>query len=178
MESTTIKPHIHRSAFLADGARVLGDVAVGKNSSIWFNAVIRGDEGKIVIGEKTNIQDCVVLHSDLGKGPLIGDKCTVGHGAIVRAASIGDNVMIGMNATVMSGVEIGRDSIVAANALVPYNTKFPPRSLIQGVPAVRVREIKDSEIQTNTMAAELYVELTNRYATGEIAGADKCEELK
>ncbi len=176
MTDRKLAPQIHASAYLAEGARVLGEVKIGRNSSVWFNAVIRGDEGKIRIGENTNIQDCVVLHSDLGKGPLIGDNCTVGHGAIVRAATIGENVMVGMNATVMSGAEIGKDSIVAANALVPFNKIFPPRSVIQGVPAVRVREITDSEIKANAMAADFYVKLIHRYATGLVAGARSCKE--
>ena len=172
MENEKLKPVVHESVFLADGAKVLGDVAIGQGSGVWFNAVLRGDEGKIVIGEGTNVQDCVVMHSDMGMGPVIGNGCTIGHGAVVRAAQIGDNVMVGMNATVMTGVEIGKDSIVAANALVPYHKKFPPRSLIQGVPAVLVRELKDSEVEANVMAAKLYVELARRYSSGQITGLE------
>ncbi len=172
MKEKIIKPTIHSSAFLAQGARILGEVEVGKNSSVWFNAVIRGDEGLIGIGKNTNIQDCVVMHSDLGKGPQIGDNCTVGHGAVVRAAIIGDNSMIGMNSTVMSGSEIGADSVVAAHALIPYNKKYPPRSLIQGIPAERIREVTDEEIKFNKMAADFYVKLIKRYNSGQVAGAE------
>lgn len=171
MEEKILKPDIHPSAFVADGARVLGEVHLMENSSVWFNAVIRGDEGAISIGGNTNIQDCVVLHSDMGSGPQIGENCTVGHGAVVRAAEIGANTMIGMNATVMSGVEIGENSIVGANALIPYNKKFPPKSLIQGVPAVRVRELTDSEVDFNKKAAFFYVKLIERYSSGQVAEA-------
>ncbi|SHI67256.1 Carbonic anhydrase or acetyltransferase, isoleucine patch superfamily [Desulfatibacillum alkenivorans DSM 16219] len=172
MEQEKLKPAVHETAFIADGARVRGDVVIAQGSGVWYNAVMRGDEGRISVGEGTNIQDCVVVHSDLGMGADIGNGCTVGHGAVIRGAKIGDNVMVGMNSTIMTGVEIGRDSIVAANALVSYNKKFPPRSLIQGVPARFVRELTDDEVESNVMAAKLYIELARRYSSGQIAGLE------
>ena len=165
-----LKPRIHESVFIAEGARICGDVEIGEGSSIWFNAVIRGDEGKISIGKNTNIQDNTVLHSDMMVGIQIGDGVTIGHGAIIRGCIIGNNTMIGMNATVMTNAEIGSECVVGANTFVPYNKKFPPRSLIIGVPARLVRELKSEELEFGKIATRIYEELKEKYSHGEIIG--------
>jgi carbonic anhydrase/acetyltransferase-like protein (isoleucine patch superfamily) len=165
-----LKPRIHDSVFIAEGARIYGDVEIGEGSSIWFNAVIRGDEGKITIGRHTNIQDNSVIHSD-GMIPVeIGDSVTVGHGAIIRGCRLGNSVMVGMNATIMSGVEIGDYCSVGANCFIPYSKKFPPRSLIAGVPAKLLRELKEEETRVNDMPVAIYKEVIQNYLNKKIIG--------
>ena len=139
------RPRVHPSAFVAPGARIVGDVEVGPGSSIWFNAVIRGDADAVRIGADTNVQDNAVLHTDAGSPCLVGDRCTIGHGAIVHGCRIGDGSLVGMGAVVLSGAEIGAGSLVAAGALVAEGKEFPPASLIVGVPARRIREITEED---------------------------------
>lgn len=165
-----LKPKIHESVFIAEGARIYGDVEIGEGSSVWFNAVIRGDEGKIKIGKNTNIQDNAVIHSDMGVATEIGDNVTIGHGAIVRGCKIGNNVMIGMNATVMTNSEIGEYSIVGANAFVPYNKRFPPRSEILGLPAKLVREVNEEDLETIRKGTQVYEGLKKLYFEKRILG--------
>ena len=165
-----LRPRIHESVFIAKGAQIYGDVEIGEGSSVWFNAVIRGDEGKIVIGRNTNIQDTAVIHSDANMPVEIGDNVTVGHGAIIRACKLGNSVMVGMNATIMSGVEIGERSIVGANSFIGYNKKFPPRSLITGIPAKLARELSLAETAINDAAPQIYRELVEKYRRGAFGG--------
>jgi carbonic anhydrase/acetyltransferase-like protein (isoleucine patch superfamily) len=165
-----LKPSIHPSVFIAEGARIYGDVEIREGASVWFNAVIRGDEGRIVIGRNTNIQDNCVVHSDQEVGIEIGDEVTIGHGAIIRGCRIGNGCMIGMNATIMNNSEIGAESIVGTGAVVPYNKTYPPRSLILGVPARPVRVLADEETTVNRKAARIYQELVDQYRSGVIAG--------
>jgi len=167
-QEQALTPRIHPSVFVAEGARICGDVEIGRGASVWFNAVIRGDEGKVTIGENTNIQDNAVIHSDLGAPVEIGRNVTVGHGAVVRSARIGDHVSIGMNATIMSGSEIGDYSVVGANALVPYRKKFPERSLITGLPARRIRGIEGDMLRANQVAVDIYLDLAEQYRSGRI----------
>jgi carbonic anhydrase/acetyltransferase-like protein (isoleucine patch superfamily) len=168
-----LKPRVHESVFIAEGARIYGDVEIGEGSSVWFNAVIRGDEGKITIGTNTNIQDNVVVHSDMMVGTQIGNDSTIGHGAVIRGCRIGNNTMIGMNSTIMSNAEIGSDSVVGANTFVPYNKKFPPRSLIMGLPAKRVRELKKEELGAGRIAARIYEKLIDMYTKEQVLGYTK-----
>jgi carbonic anhydrase/acetyltransferase-like protein (isoleucine patch superfamily) len=170
ISQTVLKPKIHHSVFVAEGARIFGDVEIGKGSSVWFNAVIRGDEGKIVIGKNTNIQDNCVIHSDQDVAVIIGDNVTIGHGAIVRGCRIGNNSMIGMNATIMNNVDIGEASIVGTNAMVSYNKKFPPRALVIGIPAKMIRLLTDEELQLNEKAGKIYRDLMERYNNKAILG--------
>jgi carbonic anhydrase/acetyltransferase-like protein (isoleucine patch superfamily) len=167
-----LRPHIHESVFIARGAQIYGDVEIGEGSSVWFNAVIRGDEGKIGIGRNTNIQDNAVIHSDANMPVEIGDNVTVGHGAVIRACKLGNSVMVGMNATVMSGVEIGERSIVGANSFIGYNKKFPPRSLITGIPAKLVREMSFAETAINDAATEVYEQVVEKYRRGAFGGLE------
>lgn len=169
-ESSVLVPHIHESVFVAEGARIYGDVEIRANASVWFNAVIRADEGKIVIGTRTNIQDNTVLHSDMGVRVEIGNNVTIGHGAVLRGCRIWDNVMIGMNATIMTHAEIGEHSIVGANSFVPHNRRYEPRSLIMGCPAKRIRELTEEELGWNEIALTVYRGLVDQYLRKEILG--------
>jgi carbonic anhydrase/acetyltransferase-like protein (isoleucine patch superfamily) len=156
-------PKISDTAFIADSAAVIGDVEVGDFSSVWFNAVLRGDRNKIRIGNRTSIQDSVVIHVDPVNGVQIGDDVSVGHGAVLHGCRIESNVLIGMNSTVLNGAEIGKNSIVGANALIPEGKKFPENSLIIGVPGKIKREIEESEIEAIKENAAEYVEFVREY---------------
>lgn len=141
-------PEIDLSVYLAENATVIGDVKIGKNCSIWFNAVLRGDVNSIRIGENTNIQDGVVLHTLYQKSVVeIGDNVSVGHNATIHGAKICDNVLVGMGATVLDGAVVGENSIIAANALVKSGTIVEPGSLYAGVPAKRVKEVSPEQVE-------------------------------
>lgn len=165
-------PKISETAFIADSADVIGDVEVGNLSSIWFNAVLRGDRNKIKIGSRTSIQDNVVIHADPENGVQIGDEVSVGHGAVLHGCRIEDNVLIGMNSTILNGAEIGKNSIVGANALISEGKKFPENSLIIGVPGKVKREIEKSEIEAIAKNAAEYVEFVREYRE-EVKSKDK-----
>ena len=164
------RPEIHESVYIAQGARVFGSVQLARGVSVWFNAVLRGDEGPVEIGEDCNIQDNVLIHSDLGAAVIIGERVTVGHGAVIRSCRIGDDVMIGMNATIMSRAEIGANCIVGANSFVPYNRSYPPGSMIMGAPARLVRPLTETERTYNQAAIDVYKKLVEQYRAGGIEG--------
>ena len=135
------QPVLGTGVYIARTAVVLGDVTLGEHSSVWYNAVLRGDINRIVVGHHTNIQDLAVVHLADDFPCLIGNWVTVGHSAIVHACTVGDECLIGMGATILDGAEIGAQSIVGANALVTQGTKIPPGSLVLGSPAKVVREL-------------------------------------
>jgi len=152
------RPVIDASALIVDSAQVIGDVIIGEESSVWFNAVIRGDVNHIRIGKRTNIQDGSVLHVTRKKHPLvIGDEVTVGHGVILHACTIGSRCLIGMGAIVMDASEVGDDCIVGAGSLVTPNTQIPPRSLALGSPARVMRSLTEEELRTVRESAANYV---------------------
>jgi len=125
----------------------VGDVTLGPETSVWFNAVIRADSDSITIGGGTNIQDGAVLHTDPGVPCEVGERCTIGHGAIVHACRIGHGSLIGMGAIVLTRAVIGDESLVAAGAVVPERREFPPRSLLLGAPARVVRTLLDEDVE-------------------------------
>ncbi len=142
------KPLLHDPVFLAPGARVIGRVEIGENSSVWYNAVIRGDVDRVQIGRSTNIQDGAVVHEDEGYPCIVGDHVVVGHNAVLHGCTIEDNVIIGMGAIILSGAKIGANSVVAAGALVPGGREIPPNSLAVGSPAKVARELLPGEQET------------------------------
>ena len=168
-----LKPKVHDSVFVAQGAHIYGDVEIGEGSSVWFNAVIRGDEGKVTIGKNTNIQDNTVVHSDDGAEVEIGNNVTIGHGAVIRGGKIGNNVMVGMNSTVMSNSEIGENSIVGGNSFVPYFKTFPKGSILAGAPAKLIREAGEKDMEAGRLAPRIYSDLIRRYSEKEIVGYKK-----
>ena len=155
------------SAFIAQGAIVLGDVTIGEASSVWFNAVIRGDTEAIRIGCRTNVQDLCLLHADEGFPCLLGDRVTLGHAAIVHGATIEDDCMIGMRAVVMNGAKIGRGSIVAVGAVVTAGTVIPPGSVVMGVPGKVRREAGQRDGERIEHAARHYVEQAKKFSKVE-----------
>ena len=152
--------------YVAPGASVIGQVRLGLDVSIWFGAVLRGDNAMIEVGDGSNIQDGAVVHVDPGFPVSIGAGCTVGHRAIVHGASIGPNSLIGMGATILNGAKIGANCLVGANALVTENKSFPDGWLIIGSPAKASRELMPAEIEGLRRSAETYVANGRRYAVG------------
>ncbi len=151
-------PKLGRQVYVARGAVVVGDVTLGDHSSVWYNAVLRGDINRIVVGESTNIQDNAVVHLAEELPCLLGNFVTIGHSAIVHACVIEDESLIGMGATVLDGAVIGAQSIVGANALVTQGVRIPPGSLVLGAPAKVVRALTgDERAGLKTWAAK-YVE--------------------
>ncbi|HBN56632.1 MAG TPA: gamma carbonic anhydrase family protein [Lachnospiraceae bacterium] len=152
------KPKIHKEAVIAKGAVVIGDVTVEKDSSVWYNAVVRGDLQPIVIGEGSNVQDNAVLHVDRTCPLTIGKKVTVGHGAILHGCTIEDEVLVGMGAVVMNKAVVGKGSIIAAGALVTQNTVIPPGSLVMGNPGKIRRQATPQEMRASIQNAENYIQ--------------------
>jgi carbonic anhydrase/acetyltransferase-like protein (isoleucine patch superfamily) len=151
------------TAYLAPGAIVLGDVMIGAESSIWFNAVVRGDTEAIRIGSQTNVQDLCILHADPGFPCVLGDRVTVGHAAIVHGATVEDDCMIGMRAVVMNGARIGKGSLIAVGAVVTEGTELPPGSVVMGVPGKIRRDVTEADRERMAHAALHYVEQAKRF---------------
>jgi gamma-carbonic anhydrase len=159
-----IYPTIHPSVFLADGAFIIGDVQIGPQSSVWFNAVVRGDVCPIRIGEKTNIQDNVTLHVTHDTGPLtIGNQVTIGHGAVIHACTLQDHVLIGMGATLLDHCIIESGSMVAAGSLVRQGFCVPAGMLVAGVPAKVVRPLTEKELANIHESADNYLRYVAHY---------------
>ena len=150
--------------YVAPGAVLIGRIRLGLDVSIWFNAVLRGDNDTISIGERSNIQDGAVLHVDAGYPVSIGAGCTIGHRAIVHGATIGDDSLVGMGATILNGAVIGRHCLVGANALVTEGKMFPDGSLVIGAPAKLARALTETEIEGLHRSAAGYVDQGRRYA--------------
>jgi carbonic anhydrase/acetyltransferase-like protein (isoleucine patch superfamily) len=151
------------SVFIAHGAVVVGDVSIGRGSSVWFNAVVRGDTDRIEIGEDTNIQDLTVVHVDEGQPALLGNRITVGHRAVIHGCRIEDDCLIGMGAVVLSGASIGTGSLVGAGALVREGEKVPPGSLVVGAPARVVGPVRDAHREAILRGATHYAALARSY---------------
>jgi carbonic anhydrase/acetyltransferase-like protein (isoleucine patch superfamily) len=138
-------PDVRAAAFLAPGAVLIGGVTLGEGVSIWYGCVLRADVGTITVGRDVNIQDGSILHADAGFPTVLGDRVSLGHGAVVHGATVEDDVLIGMRATVLNGARIGTGSLVAAGAVVRPGTVVPPGSLVTGVPAKVRRPVTDEE---------------------------------
>ncbi len=157
------RPRIDDSAYVADGAQVIGDVVLEAEASVWFNAVLRGDTERITIGAGSNIQDGAIVHADPGFPCRVGAGVVTGHGAILHGCQIGDHCLIGMGAIILNGATISPGSIVAAGALVPEGKEFPPDSLIMGVPAKVVREATARDREQIAAGARHYQERARIY---------------
>ena len=154
---------IAEGIYIAEGAKIIGDVTIGEDSSVWYNAVIRGDSNSIVIGKNTNVQDNAVLHTSHNHAIEIGDNVTIGHGAIVHGCTIGNNVLIGMGAIVLDGAIVEDNCIIGAGALVTQNKVMQEGSLVLGNPAKVVREISAEEKASIIKNAKEYVEESQSY---------------
>ena len=152
----TRKPDIAAAAFVARDAQIIGDVTLGKDSSIFYGAVLRGDIESIHIGEATNVQDGCIIHLADDLGARVGAWCTIGHAAIIHACTVGDECLVGMKAVILDGAEIGDQCLIAAGALVTQRMKIPPRSMVMGTPAKVVRSLNEAEIVALRESAEKY----------------------
>jgi len=160
------RPALGAGAWVAPSADVVGDARLGEGASVWFGAVIRADNTPILVGDRTNVQEGAMLHSDPGSPLTVGAEVTVGHHAILHGCTVGDRSLIGMGATVLNGAVIGEDSLVGAGALVTEGKSFPPRSLIVGSPARVARELTDEQVERLRWSAAGYAKRAADYAAG------------
>ena len=154
-------PQIHETAYVAEGAQVIGDVILKADSSIWYNTVCRADINRIVIGERTNIQDSSVIHLENDQGVLVENDVTVGHNAIIHGCSIADGALIGMGAIIMNGAVIGKGAVIGAGAVVKEDMVIPDFSLVVGVPGKIVKTLSPETYDDNVKWAAKYVKLAN-----------------
>ena len=157
------QPVLGHEAWVAPNATVIGDVRLGDNASIWWSAVVRGDNDTIAIGAGSNIQDGSVLHVDAGVPMILGTNVTVGHLAMLHGCSIGDESLIGIKSVILNKAVIGRRCIIGANSLIPEGKLIPERSLVMGSPGKVVRQLSDEEVARLLLAAQGYVEKARRY---------------
>jgi len=159
-------PQADPTVFLAPGVQLIGDVAIGEQASIWYNAVLRGDLAPIRIGRRTNIQDGCIGHVNTGQPLLVGDEVSVGHGAIIHGCTIGSGTLIGMGAIVLNGAEIGEYALIGAGSLVTENKKIPSYTLSLGSPAKVVRELTEEDLQRMKRTMESYVQKGMEFKNG------------
>jgi carbonic anhydrase/acetyltransferase-like protein (isoleucine patch superfamily) len=153
-----VMPTIEENVFIAPGAMVIGNVTLREGASVWYNTVIRADTSPIVIGRRTNIQDNCTLHVDDDAPLTIGDRCTIGHGAVIHGATLGDQVLVGMKAVVLSHARIGARTMIGACALVGEHKDIPEGVLMLGMPAKYARELTEAELDNLVSSAEEYYE--------------------
>jgi carbonic anhydrase/acetyltransferase-like protein (isoleucine patch superfamily) len=165
-DASVKSPTIDPTAFIARGAVVLGDVAVGKDASVWYSAVIRGDTDRIVVGDETNIQDLTMIHADEGVPCTIGRRVTVGHRAILHGCTVGDGCMIGMGAILLNNVKVGANTVVGAGALLTEGTEVPEGVLVVGAPGRVIRHLDEATIARLELAWRHYVEQARRHRSG------------
>ena len=159
------QPRIDETAYVAESATVIGRVTLARESSVWFQAVVRGDNETIEIGERSNVQDGAVLHSDPGSPLVIGADVTIGHQVMLHGCTIGDGSLIGIQAVVLNGAVIGRNCLVAAGAVVTEGKTFPDNSLILGAPAKAVRQLSEANIAMLRNGSIEYMTKAKRYKT-------------
>src|SRR3954468_2142952 len=157
------KPELHPTVFVAPGAKVIGKVRVGEESTIWFNTVLRGDEGPITIGKRCSIQDNSTIHLYEGAPVVVEDEVTVGHNVILHGCKVGKRSIIGMGSTILDHAEIGEECIIGANTLIPSGKKIPPRSLVVGSPGKVVRELTEKDLNLIQLSIDTYVDKGYKY---------------
>ena len=158
-------PSMAESAWVADSAQVIGDVVLAEDASVWFGAVLRGDNTRLQIGARTNIQDGAVLHSDAGKPLILGEDVTIGHQAMLHGCTVGDGSLIGIQAVVLNGARIGKSCLVGAGAVVTEGKQFEDGWLILGAPAKAVRPLTPEQLEGLAHSAAGYVAKARRFKT-------------
>jgi carbonic anhydrase/acetyltransferase-like protein (isoleucine patch superfamily) len=161
-----VAPRLHPSAYVADSAEVIGNVELAEGASVWFGAILRGDNDLMSIGKGANVQDGSVLHSDPGFPLTLGADVTIGHMVMLHGCTIGDGTLVGIGAVVLNGAKIGRNCLVGAGALVTEGKEFPDNSMIVGAPAKAIKELTPEQAARMRHAAEHYVENSARYRKG------------
>ncbi|KAI3642683.1 hypothetical protein MP228_012238 [Amoeboaphelidium protococcarum] len=164
LKNLAVKPNVARAAFVAKSTNIIGNVSLAKDSSVYYNAVIRGDINHISIGERSNVQDNVCIHVTRKYPTVVGEGVSIGHSAVLHGCRIGNDCLIGMGAVVLDGAQIGNQSLVAANSTVTMNKTFPARSLIMGSPAKLIRQLYDEELADIKDNAARYVEYSAHHA--------------
>jgi carbonic anhydrase/acetyltransferase-like protein (isoleucine patch superfamily) len=161
-----VSPELAEQCWIAPSASVIGQVRLGEEASVWFGAVLRGDNEPIVVGERCNIQDLAVIHTDPGFPVTIGTGCTIGHRAILHGCTIGENSLIGMGATILNGAVIGRNCMIGAGALIGESKTIADNSLVVGMPGKVIRTIGDDGEKMLREAADIYVARWKDYRDG------------
>lgn len=166
-------PQDEGSAFVAPNATIQGNVVLKKDSSVWYGAVLRGDCGQLVLGERTNVQDNAVLHCDENGSVLLGSDVTVGHGAIVHGCTVGDGTLIGMHATLLNHCTVGKNCIIGAGALIPEGMIIPDGMIAVGVPAKLLRPVTAAQIENNFQNAAHYVSFGQLHKTQSFSAEER-----
>lgn len=159
-------PALHDSVWVAETAAVIGNIVMAEDSSVWFGAVMRGDNEPITIGARSNVQDNAVLHSDPGQALTVGEDVIVGHQVMLHGCTIGDGCLIGIGATILNGAQIGEGSIIGAHALVTENKIIPPNSLVVGSPGRVMKTLGEAEANFLKLNAQVYVSNAKRFRNG------------
>lgn len=158
-----LEPQLHPSVYMAEGAKLIGDLRMGEESSVWFNAVLRADLAPIIIGKRCNIQDNVVGHVNTDQPLIVGDDVSVGHTAIIHGCSIGTGSLIGMGSILLNGADIGEYTLIGAGSVVTENSKIPPYTLALGTPAKVIRELTDADLERMSRTSLGYVTKGKEY---------------
>lgn len=156
-------PIIDKSCFLAENSVIVGDVEIGKNSSLWYGSCIRSDMDKTIIGKNTNIQDNSTIHNDFGVPTIIGDNVTIGHNCVIHGCNIKDNVLVGMGSIILNGVVIGSNTIIGAGSLITQNKIIPAGVLCMGSPAKVIRDLSEEEIKSIEESSKHYVDIAKKH---------------
>ncbi len=159
-----VTPDIHKSAWVAPNAQVMGNVILAEESSVWFGAVLRGDNEPIKIGARSNVQDNSVLHTDPGMPLNIGEGVIIGHQVMLHGCTIGDNTLIGIGATVLNGAKIGKNCLIGAHALITEGKEIPDGSMVVGAPGKIIRQLNEQQIAMLKLNADVYVANAKRFA--------------
>lgn len=159
-------PDLHESVWVAETASVIGNIIMAEESSVWFGAVMRGDNEPIRVGARSNIQDNSVLHSDPGQPLTIGEDVIVGHQVMLHGCTIGDGCLVGIGATILNGAQIGEGSIIGAHALITENKVIPPNSLVVGAPGRVMKTLGEAEAKMLKLNADVYVSNAKRFREG------------
>lgn len=159
-------PDLHDSVWVAETASVIGNIIMAAHSSVWFGAVMRGDNEPITVGARSNVQDNAVLHSDPGQPLTIGEDVIVGHQAMLHGCEIGDGCLVGIGATILNGAKIGSGSIVGAHTLITENKVIPPNSLVVGSPGRVIKVLGEAEASFFKLNAQVYVKNAERFQAG------------
>lgn len=168
MKGKEIIPKVDGSCFIHPSTTIIGKVVISKDCSVWPYSVLRGDEETITIGERSNVQDGVIIHTDESFPVTIGKEVTIGHGAIIHGCTIGDKCIIGIRSTILNGAQIGEGCIIGAGAVVTPGTVIPPHSMVLGIPG-KVKKEDPSFIEMAVMNAKTYVELANKHKYGHLS---------
>jgi len=159
-------PEVHATAWVAESADVMGKVTLGENASVWYGAVLRGDNDRITVGDNSNVQDGSVLHTDNGVPLTIGQNVTIGHQVMLHGCTIGDGSLVGIQSVILNGARIGKNCLVGAGALVTEGKEFPDGSMIIGSPAKAVRELSPEHIEGLRQSAQHYIDNARRFQRG------------